>query len=82
MTGPDRLDAPCATVGVVGLGLVGGSIALRVRATWPDVQVIGLDRRRVIQEAVRAGVIHGYCTALGDLAFAHEAQDAGTAAKI
>jgi prephenate dehydrogenase len=68
MTGPDRLDPPCTTVGVVGLGLVGGSIALRLRATWPDVQVIGLDRRRVIQEALRAGVIHNYCTALGDLA--------------
>jgi prephenate dehydrogenase len=45
---------------------VGGSIALRVRATWPDVRVIGLDRRRVIQDAQRAGVIHDYCTALGD----------------
>jgi prephenate dehydrogenase len=68
MSDADRLDPPCATLGVVGLGLVGGSIALRARATWPDIQVIGLDRRRVIQEAVRAGVIHGYGTALGDLA--------------
>jgi prephenate dehydrogenase len=68
MTGRAGLAPPCATVGVAGLGLIGGSIALRIRATWPDVRVVGLDRRRVIQDAVRAGVIHDYVTAIGDLA--------------
>ncbi len=68
MAGRAGVTPPCGVVGVVGLGLVGGSIALRIRATWPDVRVIGLDRRRVIQEAVRAGVIHDYGTVLGDLA--------------
>ncbi len=62
------MNPPCATVGVAGLGVIGASIALRVRATWPDVRVIGLDRRRVIQEALRAGVIHDYRTALADFA--------------
>jgi prephenate dehydrogenase len=68
MTGPAGVDPPCATIGVAGLGVIGGSIALRVRATWPDVRVIGLDRRRVIQDAMRAGVIHDYRTALADFA--------------
>ena len=68
MTGRVGPAPPCATVGVAGLGLIGGSIALRIRATWPDIRVVGLDRRRVIQDAVRAGVIHDYGSAIGDLA--------------
>ena len=67
MTGRPGFGPPCAAVGVVGLGLIGGSIALRVRATWPEVRVVGVDRRRVIQEAVRAGVIHDYRTSLAEL---------------
>ena len=68
MTGRPDLDPPCAAVGVVGLGLIGGSIALRVRGTWPEMRVVGVDRRRVIQDAVRAGVIHDYRTSLAELA--------------
>jgi prephenate dehydrogenase len=53
---------------VVGLGLIGGSIASRVRTVWPGVRVVGFDRRKVIQEAVRTGVIHDYRTSIAELA--------------
>jgi prephenate dehydrogenase len=42
-------------VGVVGLGLIGGSIALAARKTWPAGLVIGVDRKDVLE---RAMVLH------------------------
>ena len=45
------------SIGVVGLGLIGGSIARAVREVWPSTQVIGIDRSEVIAEASRLGVV-------------------------
>lgn len=41
VTGPTPMsgDPPFASVGLVGLGLLGGSMAMAVRATWPSVTV-------------------------------------------
>lgn len=39
-------------VGVVGLGLIGGSIALAARDTWPAGLVIGVDRKDVLERAM------------------------------
>lgn len=41
------------TIGIVGLGLIGGSIALAVRELWPSALVVGVDRHDVIESAIR-----------------------------
>lgn len=48
---PDRQQAPFETIAIVGLGLIGGLIALAVRNTWPTVVVIGVDAEDVIRKA-------------------------------
>jgi prephenate dehydrogenase len=42
---------------IVGLGLMGGSAALAIRARWPGVTMVGVDRADVIAEAQAAGAI-------------------------
>ena len=45
-------------VAIVGVGLVGGSVALALRRAWPNVRVIGIDRDVAsLDEAIRRGVI-------------------------
>jgi prephenate dehydrogenase len=39
-------------IAIVGLGLVGGSIALAARQRWPKALVIGVDRGSVLEQAV------------------------------
>ena len=50
-------------VGIVGLGLIGGSIALAARQTWPAGLVIGVDRKDVLE---RAMVLHAIDVAADD----------------
>jgi prephenate dehydrogenase len=44
-------------VGVVGLGLIGGSIALAAREIWPTSLVIGVDNKNVLETAMRLHAI-------------------------
>jgi prephenate dehydrogenase len=44
-------------IGIVGLGLIGGSIALAVRELWPSVRVVGVDKAAVLAAARRLGAI-------------------------
>ena len=39
-------------VAIVGLGLIGGSLALAVRETWPGGLVIGVDDKPVLERAM------------------------------
>ena len=50
-------------VGIVGLGLIGGSIALAARQTWPAALVIGVDQKDVLE---RAMVLHAIDVAADD----------------
>lgn len=50
-------------VGIVGLGLIGGSIALAARQIWPSGLVIGVDRKDVLE---RAMVLHAIDVAADD----------------
>jgi prephenate dehydrogenase len=50
-------------VGIVGLGLIGGSIALAARQTWPAGLVIGVDQKDVLE---RAMVLHAIDVAADD----------------
>ena len=39
-------------IALVGLGLIGGSIAFAARRAWPSSHVIGIDREAVVREAL------------------------------
>jgi prephenate dehydrogenase len=59
---------PFRTVGIVGLGLIGGSIALRARATWRGVTLLGVDRDPVIANALSRKVIDQARASIAELA--------------
>jgi hypothetical protein len=56
---------PFQRVGIVGLGLIGGSIALRARRQWPSIHVAGIDHDTVLESAVARGVIDESRQAIG-----------------
>lgn len=55
------------SVGIAGLGLIGGSIALGLRERWPGVRLSGLDRPDVLRLAKEQNVIDHEARTLGDL---------------
>jgi prephenate dehydrogenase len=57
-------------IAIVGLGLIGGSIALAARKAWPAALVIGVDRHEVLEQAM---VRHAIDVAAPDLMIASEA---------
>jgi prephenate dehydrogenase len=62
-------DPPFRKIAIVGLGLIGGSIALGVKERWPSVRVLGVDRHSVIAHALGSGAIDrgfGDSSALGE----------------
>ncbi len=50
-------DPPFPSIALVGLGLIGGSIALGVRERWPQSRVIGVDSESVLAHALGSGAI-------------------------
>ena len=50
-------DPPFRTVSVIGLGLIGGSIALAIRERWPATRIAGVDRKAVLAHALSSGAI-------------------------
>lgn len=63
----DASPPPFARVGIVGLGLMGGSLALALRRAWPSMLVVGVDRNDVIEEAQRRHAIDVAADDLGML---------------
>lgn len=57
-------------IGIVGLGLIGGSIALRAREQWPSSLVIAVDHKDVLETAMR---LHAIDVAADDLVVLAEA---------
>lgn len=57
-------------IGIVGLGLIGGSIALAAREIWPASLVIGVDHKDVLETAMR---LHAIDVAADDLIVLAEA---------
>jgi prephenate dehydrogenase len=45
--------APFERIAIVGFGLIGASIALAVRRLWPSVLIVAVDRKDVIETAMR-----------------------------
>jgi len=50
-------EPPFTNVAIVGLGLIGGSIALAVREQWPASRVIAVDSPPVLAHALSTGAI-------------------------
>lgn len=59
-----------ARIGIVGLGLIGGSIALAARELWPSSLVIAVDNKDVLETAMR---LHAIDVAADDLIVLAEA---------
>src|SRR4029079_16558538 len=57
-------------IGIVGVGLIGGSIALAARQLWPKALVIGVDNKDVLETAMR---LHAIDVAADDLIVLAEA---------
>src|SRR3954471_5271451 len=57
-------------IGIVGLGLIGGSIALAARQIWPASLVIAVDHEDVLEMAMR---LHAIDVAADDLVVLAEA---------
>jgi prephenate dehydrogenase len=51
-------DPPFQRIAIIGLGLIGGSIAFAARKAWPSVHVLGIDRDAIVQEAIARRAIH------------------------
>jgi prephenate dehydrogenase len=49
--------APFASVAIVGLGLIGGSVAMGLRRAWPDVRIVGVDRPEIASAARERGAV-------------------------
>ena len=60
-------DPPFGTIAIVGLGLIGGSIALAVRERWPSVRVVAVDRPPVLAHAAGSGAIDRAAGSLADV---------------
>jgi prephenate dehydrogenase len=60
-------DPPFFRVGIVGLGLIGGSVALSVRRVWPNATIVGFDRSGKTAEAARGPCVHEIADAVTGL---------------
>lgn len=58
---------PFERVGIVGLGLVGGSVALAARRRWPALRITVCDPAPVTREAVAQGVVTAVVPEVADL---------------
>ncbi len=50
-------DTPFQHVAIVGLGLIGGSIALAIRERWTESRITGVDRPAVLAHVLGSGAI-------------------------
>jgi prephenate dehydrogenase len=66
-------------IGIVGLGLIGGSMALAARQIWPSSLVIGVDDKDVLEQAMR---LHAIDVAADDLIVLAEADVVVLAAPV
>src|SRR5436190_18181468 len=73
---PGRAFAPSGSpvvfskIGIVGVGLIGGSIALAARQLWPKSLVIAVDNKDVLETAMR---LHAIDVAADDMVVLAEA---------
>lgn len=63
----DATEPPFSTAAIVGVGLIGGSIALGIREQWPSMRLVGVDRPAVIAHALGSGAIDRGVATMGEL---------------
>lgn len=51
-------DGDFRRIAIVGIGLIGGSVAFAARRAWPDATLIGIDRDDVVGAARQLGAVH------------------------
>jgi prephenate dehydrogenase len=64
--GPLNAEPPFTHVAIVGVGLIGGSIALALRDRWPSVRIVGVDRQPVLAHSLDAGAIDRGASSIAD----------------
>src|SRR4051812_5983762 len=71
MAGPESgADPPFQRIAIIGFGLIGASLAMAIRRLWPSALLIAVDRREVIETAMR---VHAADVGGDDLILAAEA---------
>jgi prephenate dehydrogenase len=60
-------DPPFETIAIVGLGLIGGSIAFAARDRWPLVRVVAVDRPPVLAHAAGSGAIDRTAASIAEI---------------
>jgi prephenate dehydrogenase len=60
-------EPPFRSIAIVGVGLIGGSIALGVRDRWPSMRVYGVDRPAVLAHAIGSGALDRGVASVGEL---------------
>ncbi|MBI4266403.1 MAG: prephenate dehydrogenase/arogenate dehydrogenase family protein [Acidobacteria bacterium] len=60
-------EPPFSSVAIIGLGLIGGSIALGVRERWPASRVTAVDRAAVLAHAIGSGAVDRVCEDVASL---------------
>lgn len=58
---------PFERIGIIGLGLIGGSVALATRRVWPAVQIMVCDPASTTEEAVKQGAVAAAVPTIADL---------------
>ncbi len=67
---PSKTDRLFQRIAIVGLGLIGGSLALAIRRTWPEALIIAVDRKDVVE---RGTTMHAIDVGAEDLGMVSEA---------
>jgi prephenate dehydrogenase len=57
-----------ARVSIVGLGVIGGSMARALRERWPELELTGIDRAEVVAAAAARTLVHECITDVDDVA--------------
>jgi prephenate dehydrogenase len=60
-------EIPFPSIAIVGLGLIGGSIALGIRERWPQSRVFGVDTEPVLAHVLGSGAIERGVVSIDDL---------------
>ena len=60
-------EPPFHNIAIVGLGLIGGSIALAIRERWPSIRITAVDRPAVLAHAAGSGAIDRAVQRVADL---------------
>ena len=56
MSSPSE-EPPFPSIGIIGLGLIGGSVARSVKQRWPGVRIVAVDRGAVLAQGLELGAI-------------------------